>query len=381
MRSGSPRQGPEAVRIWLLGGFRVSVGARTVGDRQWRLRKAAALVKLLALASGHHMHREQVMNVLWPDLGRRAASNNLRGVIHAARRTLEPDPATSYLGLQGEQLALCPEARLWVDVEAFEETAAAARRSRDPAAYLAAIELYSGELLPDERYEEWAESRRQEERRLYLSLLLELAGLYEERAELGKAVETLRGMVAEEPTLEEAQTSLMRLYALSGRQEEAIAQYGRLSGILSTQLDAEPGAATRRLRDEILAGRLPPGHQAPTLPVETPGEITHNLPAPRSTFVGREREIVEVKKTLVMTRLLTLTGTGGSGKTRLAMEVARNLLGLYPDGVWLVELAPVSEGTLVPQVVSNALRVRELPDCPITDTLVGAVKPKQMLLL
>src|SRR5829696_7085555 len=66
----------------------------------------------------------------------------------------------------------------------------------------------------------------------------------------------------------------------------------------------------------------------------------HNLPAPRSSFVGREREMAQVKQELALTRLLTLTGTGGSGKTRLALEVARDLIGSYPDGVWLVELAP-----------------------------------------
>src|SRR5215213_6118050 len=72
----------------------------------------------------------------------------------------------------------------------------------------------------------------------------------------------------------------------------------------------------------------------------------HNLPAARSSFVGREQEMLEVKRELEMTRLLTLTGAGGSGKTRLALEVARDLIESYPDGVWLVELAPLSEGTL-----------------------------------
>ena len=68
----------------------------------------------------------------------------------------------------------------------------------------------------------------------------------------------------------------------------------------------------------------------------------HNLPAQRSSFVGREHETLEVKRELAMTRLLTLTGAGGSGKTRLALEVARDLLEAYPGGVWLVELAPLS---------------------------------------
>jgi predicted ATPase len=86
------------------------------------------------------------------------------------------------------------------------------------------------------------------------------------------------------------------------------------------------------------------------------------LPAPRSSFIGRERELIEIKRNLAMTRLLTLTGAGGSGKTRLALEVARELVGAYPDGVWLVELAPLSEGELVPKALAEAIGIPELPD-------------------
>ena len=107
----------------------------------------------------------------------------------------------------------------------------------------------------------------------------------------------------------------------------------------------------------------------------------NNLPAARSSFVGREREVLAVERALAATRLLTLTGAGGSGKTRLALEVARNLLGSYPDGVWIVELAGLSEGALVPQAVAGALWVREQPGHPLIDTLVEALRNKQMLLV
>jgi predicted ATPase/DNA-binding CsgD family transcriptional regulator len=107
----------------------------------------------------------------------------------------------------------------------------------------------------------------------------------------------------------------------------------------------------------------------------------NNLPASRSSFVGREREVLEIEPALTMTRLLTLTGAGGSGKTRLALEVARNLLGSYPDGVWITELAGLSEGALVPQSVAGALGVREQPARPLTDTLVEALRDKEMLLV
>jgi DNA-binding SARP family transcriptional activator len=364
-RTGRKRK---IVRVWLLGEFRVSVGSRTIAKDAWRLRKAATLVKLLALAAGHRLHREQAMDLLWPDLGRRAASNNLRQALHAARKILASDPSAGfrYLESEAEALVLCPQDELWVDVEAFQEATAIARRSKDPAAYRTSIELYSGELLPQDHYEEWAQTRREELRRLHLALLVELASLYEERGQHGPAVEVLRRVEAEEPTLEEAHASLMRLYAVSDRSGQALTQYERLREVLSEKFGAEPSTATRRLRDEIAAGRLPPTHLAAIPSEESPDASKHNLPAPRTTFVGRAAEIVEVKRTLAMTRLLTLTGSGGSGKMRLALEMARALIGIYPDGAWLVELAPLTEEELVAQAAAEAL-VHDQATCCETD--------------
>jgi predicted ATPase/DNA-binding SARP family transcriptional activator/DNA-binding CsgD family transcriptional regulator len=380
---GPPEGGWEAVRVWLLGGFRVTVGHRLIEEGEWRLRKAAGLIKLLALSPGHRIHREQAMDLLWPNLGRRAASNNLRQTLHAARRILSPVEGSCYLASTDESIVLCPEGRLWVDVEAFEDAAATARRARDPTTYRAAIDLYAGDLLPEDRYEEWTAGRRQELRRLYLSLLVELAGLYEERGEDDSAVEVLRGAVKEEPILEEAHASLMRLYTLSSRRGQALAQYEQLRETLYRELSIEPSATTRYVRDEIVAGRFPwTNTESAGSSSEEPLEAgRHNLPDPRTSFVGREREIIEVKRILMMTRLLTLTGVGGSGKTRLALEVAKELVRSYPDGVWLVELAPLSEREIVPQVMADALSVREQPNQLLAETLVDALRDKEMLLV
>jgi DNA-binding SARP family transcriptional activator len=189
---------PEAVRVWLLGGFRVSVGSRSIEGSAWRLRKAASLLKLLALAPKHRLNREQVMDLLWPTSGGRAASNNLRQTLHAARKALGV-VGSLYLASEDESLVLCPESDLRVDVEVFEEAALTARRSRDPAACRMALDLYAGELLPEDRYEEWAENRRADLRRMYLELLAELAALHEERGEYGSAAEALQSVVTEEP--------------------------------------------------------------------------------------------------------------------------------------------------------------------------------------
>jgi predicted ATPase/DNA-binding SARP family transcriptional activator/DNA-binding CsgD family transcriptional regulator/Tfp pilus assembly protein PilF len=376
----------ETVRVRLLCGFQVSASGRTIGENEWRRRKAANLIKLLALAPGHRLHRERVMDLLWPDLGMRSASNNLRVALHSARRTLDPDPtATShYLELQSDQLVLCPSGQLWVDVDALEEAAATARRSRDPAAYRAAIELYAGELLPEDRYEEWAEVRREELRRLQLSLLVEVAALHEERAAYGSAIEALKKVEAEEPTFEEAHVGLMRLFALSGWRGEALSQYERLEKTLTEQFGTKPGEASQRLFKDIAAGKFPVAHRpgSAIAPREAlPSTSRNNLPAERTSFIGRERELLEVKRELAMTRMLTLMGTGGAGKTRLGLEVARDLIGVYPDGIWLVELASLSEPALVSQAVAVACGVLEQPGQPLVEALVAALRNKQLLLV
>jgi non-specific serine/threonine protein kinase len=111
------------------------------------------------------------------------------------------------------------------------------------------------------------------------------------------------------------------------------------------------------------------------------GLLRHNLPAQLTSFVGREREIAEVRRLLGTTRLLTVTGPGGAGKTRLVLQVAADLLGDYPDGVCLAELAPLADPELVPQTVALALGVREVASEPILTTLRAHLGPRHLLLV
>jgi predicted ATPase/DNA-binding SARP family transcriptional activator/DNA-binding CsgD family transcriptional regulator len=322
------------------------------------------------------------MELLWPDAGRKAASNSLRSTLHTARKILDPATGSRYLASEDESLVLCPEGELWVDVDAFKDAAARARGAKEPATYRAALDLYEGDLLPEDRYEEWTEGRREELRQLYLTLLVELAGLHEARSKFDLAIDVLRRATATEPTFEEAHLGLMRLQALSGRPERAIAQYERLRDALSRELGVEPAVPTRRLRDEIATGRLLPTPFVGISHEEEPPRVgKHNLPAQMTSFVGRAQEMLEAKRLIPMTRLLTLVGAGGSGKTRLAFEVARDLIGAYPDGVWMAALAPLSEPGLVAQEVAGALGVTERPGEPLAETLVDSLTDKEMLLV
>ena len=369
----------EGLRIWLLGRFRVCNGSRLVEECAWRRRKAAAIIKLIALAPQQRLHREQIMDLLWRDFEPRAAANNLRRTLHAARRALDPSAGSPSPYLRGDPLTLCSDVEVWVDVEAFEAAGASARRTQAPASYRAAIDLYTGDLLAEDRYEDWAAVRREELRWTYQSLLMELAQLYEERNETGPAIEILQRVVAHEPAHEDAHVALMRLYARSGQRYQALQQYHQLREALLREVDTQPDSATRHVYEDILERRFPvPVDDSPST---APSIRRHNLPVPVTAFIGREREIGEVTRLLGQARLVTLTGPGGCGKTRLAQKVASRLVDTYLDGVWLVELAALGDPDLVPQAVASVLGVREQPGVQLNQTLVNTLESRHVLLI
>jgi DNA-binding SARP family transcriptional activator len=238
------------VRIQLLGGFRVWVGGRAVAEGLWRLRKARALVKLLALAPGHQLHRDHAIDLLWPHFQVRAANNNLYYALHVARGVLETGEvaAPRALHLSDDILQLRPAGRLWVDVPAFETAARAARSGRDAAAYAAAAALFTGALLPEDRYEDWAEARREHLHDLYLALVVDWARLCEVGRDIARAIEVLQRALAIDPAHEDLRAHLVRLYNLDGQPHQALRHHRHLQHLQHLQSS---------LRPELEAGPLP----------------------------------------------------------------------------------------------------------------------------
>jgi DNA-binding SARP family transcriptional activator len=156
--ANSPRAAK--VEISMLGGFEVRLDGRPVPAAGWPRPQAATLVKLLALAPGRRMHREQLIDRLWPDLTIADAAPRLHKLAHYARRALDDDRTA--VVLRSDTVALLPDADVVVDVDVFERVAEEALAARTPASAAAALERYGGTLLPEDLYETWAESRREQ---------------------------------------------------------------------------------------------------------------------------------------------------------------------------------------------------------------------------
>src|SRR2546423_8660738 len=253
---------PSSLEIQLLGPFRVAVDGRVVEERHWSRRKPALLVKLLALHPHRQLHREQVMEMLWPDLDAEAAANNLHKSIHAVRRALEPNlkagSDSHFILSHGQQVHLRAPGRLWIDAEAFEQGATEALKSSDARACEKALALYGGDLLVEDPYEDWAAARREQLCGLRQELLVKLSKLYEAKGEYQQAVERLKEIVALDPSNEDAHRQLMRLYALAGNRQQAVHQYQQCLEDLRRELDAEPEQATIKLHEQIISGRIQP---------------------------------------------------------------------------------------------------------------------------
>lgn len=380
---GSPRS---ELRIDLLGRFRVAAGETTVDEAAWRLRKARGLVKLLALHPEHSLHREQAIQALWPDSGPSAASNYLRQALFVARRALDScgENGAARILLAHDLVTLVSD-RLRVDVEVFEAAAQQAERAPSVARYRAAIDLYGGALLPEDRFEVWATVRREALRERHLALLVDLARLHEEADDRAAAVTALQTALLDEPLHERAHRELMRIHAVTGRRQRALAQFHLLRDSLRREFEDEPDDETRRLYQDILTRSLSADHAVDATPAARRADPrprpSGNLPIQLTSFVGRERELREVVGLARRHRLLTLTGPGGCGKTRLALEAAAALRRETPDGVWFVELAGLSDGALVPHAVGAVLGVESRSGRRSEEAVVAHVRERQMLVV
>jgi len=320
------------LHVGLLGGFRVerADARQTVPD--WPRRSAKTLTKLLAVHPGHALHREQIIDILWPGVDVDSALNSFGKALHAARHVLEPEllrrQDSAYLHLADAMLVLNTD-HVLVDADQFEQLAGDAVGGGEIGAYQAALAAYGGELLPEDRYESWCAERRSVVEGLHVRLLLGLAEILERRGAYNEAADRLRDVLRQDPARESVHRQLMRLYARMGTPDQALRQFHICEDVLRRELDIAPQPETLSLYDEILTNRLSPPSPGPE-PIRdrTGSRASSPIQSPdRSPFIGRER-VIQCMCDQLMRRdegrvgMVIVSGEAGVGKTRLLEEFA-----------------------------------------------------------
>ncbi|GGR71745.1 SARP family transcriptional regulator [Micromonospora fulviviridis] len=363
------------MRISLLGPLELRADTGTpveVGGA--RLRR---LLILLALEPGRTVTVGRLTDALWAGEPPAGAANALQALVSRLRRAGLPVEAQP----GGYRLAVAPDD---VDVHRFEAAvrAARARLADDPAEGCRrldeALALWRGPALADVADAGFARAPVARLTELRLAATEDLVQTRLDRAAPEALLPELRELVAAHPLRERLTGLLIRALHRAGRAAEALAEYERLRATLADTLGTDPGPELAALHLEILRGepaavpdradgrgpadpargpaQAGTGHD----PAADPGRPARgNLPATLTSFVGREEEVARVAGLLDRFRLATLTGPGGAGKTRLAVESGRAVAGRFPDGVWLVPLAPVTDPAEVPQAALAALGLRE----------------------
>jgi predicted ATPase/DNA-binding SARP family transcriptional activator len=319
-----------------------------------------ALLIMLALRPGQLVPASQLIDGLWGGQAPAGAANALQALVSRLRRALpgaviESRPA-------GYQLKLDPRS---TDIVRFEELAAAGRAQLrdDPEAAAStlreALALWRGPALVDVAESDFGQAviARLDELRLLATENRIDADLRTGATET--LVAELEGLVAAHPMREPLAARLMRALHACGRRGAALEVYEQAKERLVEQLGIDPSAELAALHLAILRAEDPPPEPRPakTEPPPAPGHT--NLRTELTSFVGRDAELAHVAGLLAAYRLITLTGPGGAGKTRLAVEAARAELAAMPDGVWLVELAPVTDPADLTSAVLGVLGLRE----------------------
>jgi predicted ATPase/DNA-binding SARP family transcriptional activator len=337
--------------------------------------KQRSVLALLLLEAGRVVPSERLVDELWRGRPPPGAVKTLRSYISRLRTALGSDcalisPGGGYM-LELEH-AHVDAARFELLVE--EGQAALARGAARVAAdrFREGLALWHGRAFADlvDIASLAIESRRLEELRLTA-----LEGRIEAQLDLGlhaQLVGDLQTLVAQHPLRERLWRQLVLALYRCERQADALATYRRARDLLAGELGLEPSEELRRLEQAVLRQDIPP---------VTRDLQRHNLPAQLTSFVGREHELAELERLLPNARLLTLTGVGGVGKTRLALELAAPLVEDFEGGVWLVDLSGLADPALAPQQIAGVLGVRESPDLPVVEVLRNHLSRADVLLL
>ncbi|MFJ4650540.1 BTAD domain-containing putative transcriptional regulator [Nocardia sp. NPDC088792] len=357
------------------------------------------LLARLGIHPGEPITRQAMIRALWDDSPPRTAANTLRSHLTRLRAQLTAAGFGGLVTTDGIWYALPDD--IDSDIRIFEDTARSARdilTMGDPAAAITAIagglEMWRGDPLADCRPSEWsrAESARLTEIRTgMLETKFQAKILLGEHEALASELEQF---VADFPFQERFWGLLITTLAASGRRAEALSAYQRARSILSEELGIEPGHDLQRLQTSILNGDfVGPDDMLPAIrteesmplavngPAPQPGQPGNIVPAPPTSFIGRQSELSTLAALLESFRLVTLTGVGGAGKSRLAIEAARRIPGMFPGGIWYLDLSLLDQPDLLLHQLLEILDIRDRTAPTLMGQLLGRLAGADALLI
>jgi predicted ATPase/DNA-binding SARP family transcriptional activator len=422
---------PEPWTIRLFGALSASHAGITI--ERFRSRKTGVLLACLSLSPDTIRTREELVELLWPESTLENGQVSLRVALFSLRRLLESQKSTepgTLLFSDRRVVGLKPDA-FTTDVSQFCDALALAGEAEDRSSafahYTRAVDLYQGELLAG-YYEDWILTERNRLAGAYIGALERLVRFHAEQENWDEAVEMAWRGIQADPLLESAYCDLMRLYIALKRPGEARAVYDLLARRLRESLGASPGRATRKLAESLVgttaasavlatspdspAFDTPQAKQSPSAPVMVEGTVRETPPyriaASLSYFFGREEQIAQLTEMLLPSfepsgsrersaetsdspalrrpyggvRLVTLTGPGGAGKTRLALEVGAHLQTRFPGGAAFVSFAHLHDPRLLADELREALSApRNNPEHPLDDVIAMLSRRPTLLIL
>ncbi|MCU0493773.1 MAG: tetratricopeptide repeat protein, partial [Chloroflexaceae bacterium] len=367
---------PNGLRLALLG----PVGIERDGEPlSFRYDKVQALLVYLTVENQRSHHRASLAALLWPEQDEQAARHSLSQALFSLRRTIDEDPANPLLLTSRDSVGINPNSTIWLDVAEFQQLITPGSATTQRLA--AASDLYCGDFLEGFHsgdslgFEEWMLLTRERLRQQACEALRQLSAAGS-GVGLAHVCDYARRWIALDPLNEEAHRRLMQALADYGQRNAALAQFERCRELLHEELGIEPEAATLALYEALKQADAAP----PPRPIAA---MRERLPLPTTRLIGREREEAALAALLAdpTNRLITISGPGGVGKTRLALQVAAASAAAFADGVCWVPLASVRDPLLLPVALAQALGIHQKNSLPAADALCNALAPRHMLLL
>jgi predicted ATPase/DNA-binding SARP family transcriptional activator len=363
------------VQICLLGRFNLNYTGQKITGIHPRMQ---SLLAMILLSPELEVARQLAAIRLWPDSSESQARTNLRHLLHTLRSIL-PN-AEHYLQVTSDILAWNHKSNFHCDVLEFQS---AASEHNSVASLEKAISIYQGDLIPT-CFEDWIEPERSRLHDLYLSTLQRLIDLLEKEGNQALAIQYAHRLLKIDPLRETTYCRLMELYASQGDRAAVLRTFEVCTLSLKKELEVEPGPETQAAFEALIQPKLKSRVQSQA-PPPTHLRIAH-LPAPMDGLIGRNREISQAINLIHNHRLVTFTGIGGVGKTRLALETAWKLVGTSDsaagaDGIWWFDLATISTLELLIQTVASTLQITVQANRSILECLLEALGSSRVLLI